>query len=51
MGKRPMQLSRNEREVIRATYCSLADELREHHPNATIPEIKRALQSELDSSI
>lgn len=38
MGKsRFLKLAKREREIIRATYCSLADELRENHPEATVP--------------
>ena len=46
-----LKLSAHEHDVIRATYCALADELREHHPKVTVPQIKRTLRNELDNSI
>ena len=49
MGKSGLlKLAADEREIIRVTFCSLADELRKNHPKATIPQIKQALQNELD---
>ena len=52
MGKsRLLDLTEQERENIRVTFRSVADNLRANHKGATVPQINRTLHVELDNSI
>lgn len=46
-----LELTDEEREIIRVTFRSIADDLRNNHKEATVPQINRTLHVELDNSI
>lgn len=46
-----VEISTEDRDLIRTMFCSVADTLREMYPKMTVPEIRRALKEIFENAI